>query len=111
MGWMDQVEYRWGAAQGNQGLISAGGALRDVNGDWIAGFCSKIGTGTAIEAELWGIYKGIDLAWNKEVKFLIIETDSQLALDLLNKRTDPTHPLATLLRAIRRLIAQEWVVQ
>ncbi|CAL1400519.1 unnamed protein product [Linum trigynum] len=100
-----------GAAQGNHGLISAGGALRDVNGDWIAGFCSKIGTGTAIEAELWGIYKGIDLAWNKEIKFLIIETDSQLALDLLNKRMNPTHPLATLLRAIRRLIAQEWVVQ
>ncbi|CAL1373591.1 unnamed protein product [Linum trigynum] len=54
-----------GAAQGCPGIITAGGVLRDTYGDWKGGFCSKIGSGTALLAELWGIYHGLDYAWKQ----------------------------------------------
>ncbi|CAL1409622.1 unnamed protein product [Linum trigynum] len=41
---------------------------------------------------------------------LIIETDSQLATQLVKNRMDPLHPYAALLTAIRRKISQDWVV-
>ncbi|CAL1353808.1 unnamed protein product [Linum trigynum] len=100
-----------GAAQSNPGIITAGGVLRDHNGDWVGGFCSKIGTGTALLAELWGILQGLDLAWRKGIQFLILESNSQLALQIIDNRRDSVHPHATLLGAIRRLLAKEWVVQ
>ncbi|CAL1415075.1 unnamed protein product [Linum trigynum] len=89
-----------GAAQGNQGLATAGGLLRDSNGDWVCGFCCKIGTGTAILAELWGIHQGLLMAWNNGTQFLILETDSQLAIELIKAREDPVHPHSTLLAGI-----------
>ncbi|CAL1384036.1 unnamed protein product [Linum trigynum] len=46
-----------GAAQGSTGMATAGGILRDSDGDWLGGFCCKIGTGSAILAELWGIHQ------------------------------------------------------
>ncbi|CAL1382969.1 unnamed protein product [Linum trigynum] len=100
-----------GAAQGHQGIVSTGGALRDHDGMWTGGFISKLGSGSAILAELWGILKGLELAWKKGSRFLILESDSQLALHLIEKRTDNVHPHSTILGAIRRLLAKEWVVR
>ncbi|CAL1373122.1 unnamed protein product [Linum trigynum] len=100
-----------GAAQGSPRIASAGGALRDSQGTWLGGFCSKMGNGTAIMAELWGILQGLQLAWKKGIRFLILESDSQLALDLIKNRTDAAHLHATILGLIRRLLAQGWVVQ
>ncbi|CAL1384891.1 unnamed protein product [Linum trigynum] len=100
-----------GAAQGSTGMATAGGILRDSDGDWLGGFCCKIGTGSAILAELWGIHQGLLTAWNQNTQFLILETDSKLAIELIRKREDPVHPHSTILTAIRRLMAQNWVVQ
>ncbi|CAL1358611.1 unnamed protein product [Linum trigynum] len=95
-----------GAAQGSPGIASAGRALRDSQGTWLGGFCSKMGNGTSIMAELWGILQGLQLTWKKGIRFLILESDSQLALDLIKNRTDAAHPHATILGLIRRLLAQ-----
>ncbi|CAL1356848.1 unnamed protein product [Linum trigynum] len=100
-----------GAAQGINGLATAGGVLRDKNDNWKGGFCCKIGTGSAILAELWGIHQGLILARNHGVQFLILETNSKLAIDLIKNREDPVHPHSTILNAIRRLLTQDWVVQ
>ncbi|CAL1384434.1 unnamed protein product [Linum trigynum] len=98
-----------GADQGCPRITSAGGALRDHHGRWLGGFCSKMSNGTTIMAELWGILQGLQLAWRKGIRFLILESDSQLALDLIKNRTDAAHPHSTGL--IRRLLGQDWVVQ
>ncbi|CAL1380726.1 unnamed protein product [Linum trigynum] len=100
-----------GASQGSSGLATAGGVLRDSDGDWLGGFCCKIGTGSAILAELWGIHQGLIMAWKQGTQFLILETDSKLAIDLIRNREDPAHPHSTILAAIRRLLSQNWVVQ
>ncbi|CAL1352198.1 unnamed protein product [Linum trigynum] len=51
-----------GAANGSQGPAGAGGALRNHHGVWIKGFVANLGTCSAIQAELWGIYHGLDMA-------------------------------------------------
>ncbi|CAL1409602.1 unnamed protein product [Linum trigynum] len=100
-----------GASQGNPGMATAGGSLRDDEGDWIGGFVSKIGEATALLAELWGIHQGLQFTWRKGYKFLILETDSTLAIDLIKNRTDHVHPHSTLLHLIRGLLAQDWIVK
>ncbi|CAL1355748.1 unnamed protein product [Linum trigynum] len=100
-----------GAANGTHGPAGAGGILRDHQGRWRRGFIVNMGTCSAIQAELWGIFHGLGLAWQNGSRTLIVETDSQLALQLIEKRKDPVHPLATLLTAIRRRLAQDWVVR
>ncbi|KAK5803328.1 hypothetical protein PVK06_030973 [Gossypium arboreum] len=42
---------------------SSGGLLRDHCSKWVAGVTRNIGRTTAEEAELWGIYDGLTLAW------------------------------------------------
>ncbi|CAL1377728.1 unnamed protein product [Linum trigynum] len=53
---------------------------------------------------------GLKLAWRHNCRTLIVETDSQLAIQLVKDRSDPLHPYVALLMAIRRLIAQDWIV-
>ncbi|CAL1392167.1 unnamed protein product [Linum trigynum] len=100
-----------GASAGNPGTAGAGGVIRDEQGRWIAGFVAKIGEATAVLAELWAFYHGLDLAWRIGCDSLVIETDSQLAIQLINNRRDPVHPYASLLDAIRRKLAQSWLVR
>ncbi|CAL1413418.1 unnamed protein product [Linum trigynum] len=100
-----------GAANGSQGPAGAGDILRNAEGRWTGGFVCNLGSCSTILAELWGIYHGLGVAWQQGCRTLILETDSQMALQLIDKRTDPLHPHATLLAAIRRRIAQDWVVK
>ncbi|CAL1408401.1 unnamed protein product [Linum trigynum] len=99
-----------GASNGNPGAAGAGGVLRGWTGRWIAGFIANLGTATAVLAELWAIFHGLDMTWKKGCRAVRLESDSQLAIQLINNRNDPVHPHATLLSAIRRRISQEWLV-
>ncbi|CAL1395909.1 unnamed protein product [Linum trigynum] len=99
-----------GAAKGEQSLAGAGGVIRDVSSSWVRGFVSRLGSCSAALAELWAIYHGLKLGWNLGYRAIIIETDSQLAIQLVKNRKDPLHPYAALLTAIRRKISQDWVV-
>lgn len=52
-----------GASRGNPGLATAGGVLRDGEGNWLGGFGLNIGRCTAPLVELWGVFYGLYLAW------------------------------------------------
>lgn len=54
-----------GASQGNLGLASAGGMLRDGDGEWCGGFALDIGRYSAPLAELWEVYYGLVIAWRE----------------------------------------------
>ncbi|CAL1358846.1 unnamed protein product [Linum trigynum] len=99
-----------GASQGNPGKAAAGGVFRDDQRRWLGGFCYSIGDCSAACAELWAIKQGLEMAWRRDLRLLIVESDSRLAIDLIQHRVDHVHPLASLLRSIRRLVAQDWLV-
>ncbi|CAL1353630.1 unnamed protein product [Linum trigynum] len=100
-----------GASNGNPGLAGAGGVLRDDSGRWISGFVAKVGEASAALAELWAFHYGLDIAWKSGCRALLVESDSQLAIQLINDRHDPVHPYATLLSSIRRRISRDWLVR
>ncbi|CAL9019915.1 unnamed protein product, partial [Prunus brigantina] len=64
------------------GLSGAGGLLRDATGAWIQGFIVNLGASTILEAELWGIFWGLSLAWDAGYCDVEIECDSNAAVAL-----------------------------
>ncbi|EOY24474.1 Ribonuclease H-like protein [Theobroma cacao] len=52
-----------GAFRRSLGKAVTSGVLRDSCGNWFGGFSATFGTCTAYRAELWGTYKGLNLAW------------------------------------------------
>ncbi|CAA7034666.1 unnamed protein product [Microthlaspi erraticum] len=99
-----------GASRGNPGLASAGGVIRDVLGKWICGFSLNIGLCSAPLAELWGVYYGLVMAWEKRIPQLEVEVDSELVVGFLKKGVSNTHPLAFLVSLCHGFISKDWSV-
>jgi ribonuclease HI len=57
--------------------------LRNNRGSWIHGFSRSCGKASNLVAELSAIWKGLQLTWNLGYKSIIMESDSQAALDLI----------------------------
>ncbi|KAJ1377551.1 Ribonuclease H domain [Sesbania bispinosa] len=91
--------------------IGVGGILRDENKSWISGFSGFQGIGTVVEAKYLAILMGLEFAWNKGVKNLVIESD---CLDVISELNLPSslssHPNYGLLCKIRSILNRDWVV-
>ncbi|EOY30590.1 Uncharacterized protein TCM_037746 [Theobroma cacao] len=69
-----------GSARGQPGLTASGGLIRDEAGHWILGFNYKLGISFALNSELWGLYRGLKICWNKSYRKVQVESDSLLAI-------------------------------
>ncbi|GMP59729.1 hypothetical protein CsSME_00022890 [Camellia sinensis var. sinensis] len=76
-----------GSTKGDPGEGGFGGLIRDERGMWLVGYYGKLGVCTSLEAELWAIYRGLAIAFEKGYKDLTIETDSSSAIELLKERS------------------------
>ncbi|RDY13712.1 putative ribonuclease H protein, partial [Mucuna pruriens] len=84
----------WSFPQGNwikenvDGLVRGssihGDIFRNATGSWLEDFPKHI--------ELWGILIGLQMAWEKEYSQVWIESDSQVATDLIHFRASSLHP-------------------
>ncbi|KAF7831333.1 ribonuclease H [Senna tora] len=74
-----------GSASESLGLAGCGGIIRDNKGLWMGGFHSFIGSCSSLDAELWGILRGMMLVKKKELKYVILECDSKDAFELMHK--------------------------
>ncbi|CAL8132777.1 unnamed protein product [Prunus armeniaca] len=70
-----------GSCMGEMGSISARGIIRDSTGGWIKGFVTNLGCGKILEAELWGVFRGLLLTWNECIT--IYMNISKLGMDQL----------------------------
>ncbi|KAL0722059.1 hypothetical protein Bca4012_036658 [Brassica carinata] len=57
-----------GAPRGNPGLTTVGGVIWDEYGEWRGGFALNIGIFSASLVELWGVYYGLCIAWDRASK-------------------------------------------
>ncbi|KAE8696959.1 hypothetical protein F3Y22_tig00110637pilonHSYRG00407 [Hibiscus syriacus] len=57
------------------GTTMCGGALRDYLGRWCFGFSKLVGSCSSLDANLWGIYERLELAWNFGARRIILEMD------------------------------------
>lgn len=85
-------------------LSGAGGVIRNWSGDWIKGFTHHIGEGEVLQAELWGIFIGLKLAADLCIKKLEVESDSAVAVNLINSVDHDLHPMATIIGNCRFLM-------
>ena len=100
-----------GSALLSAGRASCAGCFRNNEGRWLLGFQRFLGNCGAMEAELWGIYYALVLAWDSGWKKIEVQTDSQLALDLLAGRGAGVFRVANLVRNCRDLINRSWEVK
>ncbi|CAI9090938.1 OLC1v1025834C1 [Oldenlandia corymbosa var. corymbosa] len=69
------------------GEARAGGLIRDHRGNWVQGFTVNNGVITLIGAELWGLWQGLLLAWDKGIRRIQVETNSLEAVKLIKEET------------------------
>ncbi|XP_028802157.1 probable ubiquitin-like-specific protease 2B [Neltuma alba] len=75
-----------------------------------ADFSYFIRTCEVVEAELWAIYKGLQLAWDLGLKNVTLETDAQNLIPLIQRNDDSA--LDSLLSwQIQNLLARPWRVE
>ncbi|EOY13502.1 Non-LTR retroelement reverse transcriptase, putative [Theobroma cacao] len=95
------------------GTTSAGGVLRDTHDTWLVGYVCKLDITSAYRAELWRVYKGLQLAWehweisisrmyregNKIADFMAnlgFELNSDITLyDSPPEKVEPNVPMST----------------
>ena len=68
----------------------------------------NIGVGSVIEAELWGLYEGLKMAWNSGFRKVLIESDSLSSVQLICSDIRHNHPLYGLIQSCKNLVAAEW---
>ena len=100
-----------GASRGNPGLATAGGVLRNADGDWCGGFVLNIGRCSAPLAELWGVYYGLYIAWERRITQLEVEVDSELVVGFLKTGVSERHPLSSLVRLCHGFLSKDWRVE
>ncbi|KAK0586448.1 hypothetical protein LWI29_007016 [Acer saccharum] len=90
------------------GSISAGGVIRNNEKAWLVGFALNKGMGNVLEAELWGIFEGLKLAWRAGFRKVLVESDSQSAVLLLTNPTPTHHPLFNIVEDCKMLVEKNW---
>ncbi|GFZ01931.1 hypothetical protein Acr_15g0005400 [Actinidia rufa] len=81
--------------------------LRNDRGEWLGGFQANLGRGFSIQAELWSLWLGLNLAHGMGVPRTIMETDSEKVTNLVCSDSSLS-PHQNILSDIRQLMGQNW---
>ncbi|KAE8711289.1 hypothetical protein F3Y22_tig00110299pilonHSYRG00185 [Hibiscus syriacus] len=73
----------------------------------ITGYAKNPGLSFVLQAELWGLYEGLRLAWNHCVANLEVQSDNSQAVKLINS-SDAAVSSLSLIRAIASLRNRQW---
>lgn len=74
-----------GARSEGDARASCGGIVRDHASAFCFAFSCNLGECTVLAAELWAILYGVYFAWARGFRSIFIESDSLIAITLLNK--------------------------
>ncbi|KAL8170236.1 hypothetical protein V2J09_022040 [Rumex salicifolius] len=100
-----------GAKESSMGVATAGGVIRDDSGVWLGGFVKNIGVCSVVAAELWGLYHGLELAWDLGYRKVVLESDSAVAIGMLTRQISDHHPLASLARSCQSFFSRDWIIR
>ncbi|KAK5786060.1 hypothetical protein PVK06_040687 [Gossypium arboreum] len=95
-----------GAVARESGNASAGGVVRDQEGNWILGYTYYLGRCSPLKAELWGILDGIHISLSKGYKKVKLQTDNIEVVRILSMEETEDFG-TTLIRRIKRLLHSE----
>lgn len=87
--------------------MACGGLLRDSNGIWKRGFAKKLGRCSIFEAELWGIFEGLKLAWVLGFRKIIAESDPLSVVMMINGAEDGGNNMKCIIQIIQWWIRKD----
>lgn len=85
---------------------SVGGILKK-DGGWVRGVGGNIGLADPETAEMWAIFYGLKMAWEREKTSVVVFSESMAAINAINA-ADPAHPMAMLIDMIICLLRESW---
>ncbi|EOY16798.1 Uncharacterized protein TCM_035679 [Theobroma cacao] len=97
-----------GSARGQPEMATVGGVITDEVGNWLLGFNYKIGISCSLQVELWALYWGLTLCWDKGFRKVQVESDSLLAVQKISNQSLQPKQNAGLLKCIRELFQRSW---
>lgn len=65
---------------------------------------------SSLHAELWGLYHGLSLAWDKGYRNVTCYSDSQFAISLVKESSSIFHKYASLIHSVQALLNKNWSV-
>lgn len=95
-----------GAVKSYAQAAACGGVLRDHNGAFLCGFAVKLGKCTVPQAELWAVIYGLRLAKDRGFSNIHVESDSLIAVNLINGGCLASHQCRPLVNEIKKLIPE-----
>ncbi|KAH9750277.1 putative ribonuclease H protein [Citrus sinensis] len=104
------VKLNTDGARKDSGVAGAGGLVRDYRGVWQVGFCVNLGACSVLTAEIWGLYHGLCMAWQRGFQRIWVEVDSKSVTQILENPTTPVNEHHSLILAIRELLSRDWIV-
>lgn len=97
-----------GVFDGVQRQAAVGCIMRNNRGQWVRGNGGMIGQWVPLAVELWSIFYGLKMAWEKgDVRNVFIESDCEEAVNEVNN-PDPHFWLANLVVMINNLQNEDW---
>ncbi|CAL0315263.1 unnamed protein product [Lupinus luteus] len=90
-----------------------GGVIRDASGTWLLGFAQKLDPCYEVHmTEIVAILKGVELAWEMKVKKLVVESDLESAVSMVENGVRANHPQYTIISSIKKLLSDpKWEVK
>ncbi|KAK1385844.1 hypothetical protein POM88_023579 [Heracleum sosnowskyi] len=85
---------------------SVGGIMKK-NGRWVRGLGDCIGLADPLTAELWAIYYGLKMAWERNKTNLVLFSECREAITII-RNDDHSYPMAMLVDMIRMLLGENW---
>lgn len=88
----------------NNGFIAKCEAFFVTGKDWFGGFHKSNNVCNSLPIEFWGILRGLDLAWNRGFKNLMVEVDNIFVIEALQSPSLKNKQGSTLVRHILLLL-------
>ncbi|KAL4285497.1 hypothetical protein GQ457_16G007620 [Hibiscus cannabinus] len=91
----------------NYTIKTVGGVLHGTSGYWLRDYCKSVGVVSPLNAELWSIWEGLNMAWTMGFPHVQVQSDCSVAIRLI---LDPTAASSSsgLVRRISALQNRPW---
>ncbi|KAH9778145.1 RNase H domain-containing protein [Citrus sinensis] len=97
-----------GSSSRVQGSAGAGGIVRDESGKWILGYSKNLGTSNSLASELWALYHGLNLVWERGFRKVLVECNSHEAVKCLELPTSFLDPNRALILSCKEYLCRNW---
>ncbi|MBA0612780.1 hypothetical protein Godav_013341 [Gossypium davidsonii] len=71
-------------------------------------FMLGLGSCDIVLAELWGIFHGCKLAWTAGIRSVVIESDSEASVRMIQHGVGSCHPLFSIFEGIHHFLQKDW---